>query len=281
MNTTTTIKKKEDITDLVYSTNSVIFGYIDKLNEDSWFDIEKSDSEAKEDSNIPSTASPELLTNYFLKSSTSAMSLAYEILKDNSVDNIRGEIDNWFLQLYKFNNNYFYLTFFLENIKDTFQNTNPIWINLENWSNSLKRSFNYLNRYIQMEVYKNLIFEKIEASMPSLEAYNKIQELIGKYSLNNSKFIESFLIQNDFLINHLKEFYIKINEFFGPRIDDILLEYESDFEEDFEAIFIVIKTNINYEKSIKILDEFYRKYWINIDSNIRQIVGVCIDENLE
>ena len=45
------------------------------------------------------------------------------------------------------------------------------------------------------------------------------------------------------------------------------------------VIFILIKTNISFSKSLELLNKFYKEYWFNLSNDIKKIVGISIDNN--
>lgn len=102
-------------------------------------------------------------------------------------------------------------------------------------------------------------------------------ELLGRfYTFNNSIEVKRFLLVHDHLINPLFEAYKHIKEIFGLGVD-VYLEIHRDPEEDFEGLFVVVKTNLSPEKSLDLLDKFDEEWFLdNVSNEIGSIFSVTV-----
>lgn len=95
-----------------------------------------------------------------------------------------------------------------------------------------------------------------------------------KYTFINEKEVENFLLRNKELIDILFEAPSKIFEVFGKV--PLYLELHRDPEEDWEELFIVIKTSYNPEKAVSLMDELGEKWFLNIIDKVGN--KLCIAE---
>ena len=283
MTTATLIKPKEENINTAETNNLNLFNYLDRLNQNYWLNVSNYLSSIFQNPKfitqnkfnigiIKEEKEPEFFNYWTIKPEIISASETAEIIFEDSF-NIKFENN---LKLEKLELNAYYLSEWFEIITKSLQNTSSIGSKIYDWH--LKTS-EFLNKHIQIELYKNLIFQNIENYFSFFEINLEIESLKNIYIFKNKTLIENYLNKNNNIIYFLKKYYIKIREFFTDNIKNISLEYDSDFEEDFEALFIIIKTNLSYKKSLDILDNFYKNYWINIAADIRQVVSVCIDEN--
>jgi len=105
-------------------------------------------------------------------------------------------------------------------------------------------------------------------------------ELLGRmYTFSNPIEVKEFLLTHDYLINPLFEAHKHIREIFGESVE-ICLEIHRDPEEDFEGLFIVVKTNLSLSQSLELLDEFDEEWWLDVDYEIRKTLEVDIENML-
>jgi len=72
-----------------------------------------------------------------------------------------------------------------------------------------------------------------------------------------------------------KEIISMTNVPIGP--DTLLyLELNRDYEEDFEGLFIVIKTNLSPEDSLNLLDRFDEEWWLDVNDDIGNILEIMV-----
>ena len=88
---------------------------------------------------------------------------------------------------------------------------------------------------------------------------------------------EVFQFINDhlFLLNTLLEAPRHILSIFGR---DVLLDLElnRDYEEDFEGLFITIRTNLSPADSLNLLDRLDMEWWLDIDDDISNILEIMV-----
>ncbi|MEA1994576.1 MAG: hypothetical protein U9N18_00255 [Campylobacterota bacterium] len=115
-----------------------------------------------------------------------------------------------------------------------------------------------------------------EESSVFLRPIKNIKLLEHSYSFNNPDETKRFLLIHNYLIDCLFKTYEKIKKIFGENTVDLCLELNRDPEEDFEGLFIIIKTNLSPEKSLDLLDEFDEEYWLDISDEISNILEVMV-----
>ncbi len=104
---------------------------------------------------------------------------------------------------------------------------------------------------------------------------DNIYVLGGLYIMKNPLEIRSFLFSHDNLIPILFEAPEKIRKIFGNAAE-LYLELSQDPEEEWEGLFIIIKTNIPPEKSITLLNRFDEEWWLYVDDEISNILEVTV-----
>ncbi|CAD6493976.1 MAG: hypothetical protein CHKLHMKO_00594 [Candidatus Argoarchaeum ethanivorans] len=62
---------------------------------------------------------------------------------------------------------------------------------------------------------------------------------------------------------------------FGKNVF-LYLELNRDYEEDFEGLFIIIKTNLSPEDSLNLLDRFDEGWWLDVDYDIGNILEIMV-----
>jgi len=104
---------------------------------------------------------------------------------------------------------------------------------------------------------------------------NKISRL--EYYFDNPKEIERFLLTHDYLIEYLFEAFDQIKKIFKENLIEIRLEYDRDSEEDFEGLFVNIKTNLSPEPSLDLLEKFDEEWWLKVDFKIRSVITIMVN----
>ena len=120
------------------------------------------------------------------------------------------------------------------------------------------------------------IRKSVEENSISINLVNDIDLMENLYSFNNSIRERQFLLKHNFIINTIFEAYNEIKRVFRQHIIDICLETNKDPEEDFECIFIIVKTNLSPKVSLDYLDIFDEEFWLDIDDNISNILEVMV-----
>ncbi|MBT9159486.1 MAG: hypothetical protein AAGB97_01715 [Dehalococcoidia bacterium] len=104
---------------------------------------------------------------------------------------------------------------------------------------------------------------------------DNVSSLFQLYSfINPEAEIISFIIEHELLAVLLEAFW-QIRRVFG---NDIVLELElhHDHEEDFEGLFIIIKTNLSPEDSLNLLDRLDEEWWLYVDDDISNILEIMV-----
>jgi len=98
--------------------------------------------------------------------------------------------------------------------------------------------------------------------LPAEEDFSPPQEDVEEmallkriYHFTNPAEAERFLLEHDELIPYLLEADKHIKRVFGENIVDVCLEHASDPEEDYEGLFVIVKTNLSPEESLDLLDK--------------------------
>ena len=89
--------------------------------------------------------------------------------------------------------------------------------------------------------------------------------------------IEKFLLTHDYIIEYLFKAYNQIKRIFEENIVEIILEYYKDYEEDYEWLFINIKTNLSPESSLDLLEKFDEEWWLKVDFKIRSVMNIMVN----
>lgn len=102
-----------------------------------------------------------------------------------------------------------------------------------------------------------------------------IEALAGIYKFDNPKKVDIFLYKaGKPVIEILKDAPNQITRVFG----DVRLHLKAinDPEEDFEALFIKIKTDLPAARALDLLDELDNEWWLDVDKDIRKILVVDV-----
>jgi hypothetical protein len=94
-----------------------------------------------------------------------------------------------------------------------------------------------------------------------------LDELKGAYEFSNIEEIRNFIMQNNYLINILNEAPENIYRIFDRRIK-LILELRSDPEEEWDELFIVIKSPYNAEKTVELGTKLFYEWFIHIMNKV-------------
>ena len=100
----------------------------------------------------------------------------------------------------------------------------------------------------------------------------EINQLQRCYYFTNLEEIEKFLLKHDYLINYLLQIRDQIKRIFGEN-SEVDLEYDKDSEEDFEGLFVRIKTNLLPDLSLELLRKF-DQWWLDVDFKVRSVITI-------
>jgi len=96
-----------------------------------------------------------------------------------------------------------------------------------------------------------------------LKKLDDIKRLESLYIFKNPEEIKRFLLAHDYLIDYLFEAYEQIKKIFGENIE-VHLEYEIDQEEQWDELFIVIKSHYPPEKAIELERMLFDEWFVHI-----------------
>jgi len=139
-----------------------------------------------------------------------------------------------------------------------------------------ERRFNY------EDYTKNLPYNRINLQfgettfLANDTVVKKIRQLEEIYSLENNNKIKEFLSAHKSLYSALFNTYEQIQKVFNEHIANVGLEFINDPDEDFEGLAITIKTDLNPESSISLLDRFDDEWWLDVDMQIKAILTVLV-----
>ena len=94
-----------------------------------------------------------------------------------------------------------------------------------------------------------------------------LDELKGAYEFSNIEEIRNFIMQNNYLINILNEAPENIYRIFDRRIK-LILELRSDPEEEWDELFIVIKSPYTAEKTVALGKKLFYEWFIHIMNKV-------------
>ena len=96
-----------------------------------------------------------------------------------------------------------------------------------------------------------------------------------QYLIDNFAEINGFLFNHKDLLDILLIIPIQVQHFFGEV--SLELQVIKDPEEDYEGLFIIIKSNFTPEKSIDLLDQMEDYWWLDVDINIKKLIGIDVE----
>ncbi len=97
------------------------------------------------------------------------------------------------------------------------------------------------------------------------------------YPFANPNEVRDFLWANKYLIKVLFEAHKQIKRVFGGNIVEVCLEWDRDPEEDFEGLFVIVKTSLSPEESLDLLDRFDEEWFLdNVSGEIGSMFTVTV-----
>lgn len=110
-----------------------------------------------------------------------------------------------------------------------------------------------------------------------LKPQKDIELLEGMYTFKNPVEVKKFLWTHKYLIEILFEANRQIKRVFQENIVEVCLECDRDPEEDFEGLFVIVKTNLSPEESLDLLDRFDEEWFLdNVSGEISSIFNVTV-----
>jgi hypothetical protein len=121
--------------------------------------------------------------------------------------------------------------------------------------------------------FNNYFIQPIEENSILMEKQTYFEILSEIFYLKNRDEIVRYLSYHEKLIYPLFYAYTYIKEVFVLESKPIL-EVVGDQEENFEGIFIIIKTNLAPEKSLDLLEKFDSAIKNKLDYDVTELIGV-------
>lgn len=159
----------------------------------------------------------------------------------------------------------------------------------DTFKNAISNGERFLNygviKNINYEVILNAYFalrtteQKLSSYIPYfkiLSLYDTDKNLSEYFEIFNNLEIDDFLKKYQIKNSEIIEIGKQIKFFYKEQIEKIYLIYRKDYEEDFENIFINIKTTIDFEKSLEILNKFYIEYWFKKPQIIKNCINIFL-----
>jgi hypothetical protein len=106
---------------------------------------------------------------------------------------------------------------------------------------------------------------------------NNIEILDRFYLLKGINKIKQFVESNDFIIFPLLKIYDYIQDIFSIE-DKPRLEVCGDPEEEYQGLFIIVKTNLPPEQSVDLLERLDEKWSYEWGPEIRTLIGIDITD---
>ncbi|MBW2307498.1 MAG: hypothetical protein JRG73_11240 [Deltaproteobacteria bacterium] len=94
------------------------------------------------------------------------------------------------------------------------------------------------------------------------------------YRFINPEEVTNFLLAHDHLVESLQKTHRHIVRIFAENLVETTLEHVVDPEEDFESLFVVIKTNLAPEEALEHLNRLDEEWWLDLPFDFRKIVGL-------
>ncbi len=116
---------------------------------------------------------------------------------------------------------------------------------------------------------------KTESSV-FLKPGKDIELLERVYTFEHPDKIKRFLWAHQYLIDTCFKAYKEIRRVFGENTLDVSLEFDKDPEEDFEGLSIIVRTNLNPELSLELLEKFDEEWWLDLNNKIRNVMTVMV-----
>jgi len=98
---------------------------------------------------------------------------------------------------------------------------------------------------------------------PEVEEKDVLEEIEEIYEFSNKERVKAFILQNSHLIKILKEAPAHIYKIFGKNIK-LILELHSDPEENWDELFIIIKSSYPPEKAYELEKKLFEEWFADI-----------------
>lgn len=126
--------------------------------------------------------------------------------------------------------------------------------------------------FIPVEEVSKGISTEISVIRRSEELVNMLEDF---YLFRNPEEVKVFLLANDYLIEILFEAHWQIKRIFGGGVTTYI-ELHRDPEEEFEEIFLVIKSIYSPEEARELMDQLDEKWFLDVMNKTQG--NMCITE---
>ncbi len=137
-------------------------------------------------------------------------------------------------------------------------------------TNPLAQSISLENSFILMSIFpqSEVVLKEINGeSSVYLLPQNLVGYLEAEYIFKNPDDIKVFLIANEELIEILFSTPQYIHKIFGNV--PVYLELHHDSEEEWEELFIIIKTDYSPEKAVELEDRLYEEWFVKVVDKVK------------
>ncbi len=137
-------------------------------------------------------------------------------------------------------------------------------------TNPLAQSISLENSFILMSIFpqSEIVLKEINGeSSVYLLPQNLVGYLEAEYIFKNPDDIKVFLIANEELIEILFSAPQYIHKIFGDV--PVYLELHHDPEEEWEELFIIIKTDYSPEKAVELEDRLYEEWFVKVLDKVK------------
>lgn len=129
---------------------------------------------------------------------------------------------------------------------------------------------------ILSETLSKAVSETLASEKRSEELESQIAGIEGMYSLKNREGVISFLKVNRFLIKILEEAYENIGTVFGISAH-LYLDLCTDPQEDFEELFVVIKSTHNSEEAFHLLSKLDESWFLKVVETTQGKLNIMVE----
>ncbi|RZB28784.1 MAG: hypothetical protein AEth_01786 [Candidatus Argoarchaeum ethanivorans] len=134
--------------------------------------------------------------------------------------------------------------------------------------------FQTFNAYdYSLNIYKQAI--KYIKILGKKEEFAALSQFYAFSDENSKTEVIQFINNHPWCLGILFEAPRHIFSIFGKNVF-LYLELNRDYEEDFEGLFIIIKTNSSPEESLNLLDRFDEEWWLDVDDDIGNILEIMV-----
>jgi hypothetical protein len=124
--------------------------------------------------------------------------------------------------------------------------------------------------------WQSLFVDSAQGSI-FLTNLDSVRELEGLFKFENAAEVRRFLYGHDRIARTLFGVCEQVRRFFGTSVSGMTLKYDHDPDEDFEGLFVSIRTNLPPGESLDLLDKFDEEWFLdNVDSDVGSQLDVMV-----